>query len=170
MFGLGACERVCVGRLATPQSTSEMSRRGALVVIAFLADASGAALLAPTGPHVATGTSSVECASPVYSRRQAGAALITTTLIGFARVPAANAGDAPPKVWMSGKSDPLRPTSKDKPDGTRKDGKYLSCLNDCVPRKQGPPGPNQLERLDCLEACQQECCTTYEQCTYTIRK
>lgn len=139
-------------------------------MIAFLADASGAALLAPTGPHVATGTSSVECASPVYSRRQAGAALITTTLIGFARVPAANAGDAPPKVWMSGKSDPLRPTSKDKPDGTRKDGKYLSCLNDCVPRKQGPPGPNQLERLDCLEACQQECCTTYEQCTYTIRK
>jgi hypothetical protein len=74
------------------------------------------------------------------------------------------------KQWLSGKSDPLRPTSKDKPDGTKKDGKYISCLNDCVPRKQGAPGPGQKDRADCLDACQQECCFTYEQCTYTIRK
>jgi hypothetical protein len=46
----------------------------------------------------------------------------------------------------------------------------VSCLNDCVPRKQGPPGPNQKERVDCLDECQVECCETYEQCTYTIRK
>ena len=72
--------------------------------------------------------------------------------------------------WLSGKSDPIRPTTKEKPDGTKKDGKYISCLNDCVPRKQGPPGPSQKDRVDCLDACQQECCFTYEQCTYTIRK
>ena len=81
----------------------------------------------------------------------------------------ARAESSGPK-WISGKSDPIRPTSKDKPDGTRKDYKYLSCLNDCVPRKQGPPGPNQKERADCLDDCQVECCETYEQCTYTIRK
>ena len=100
------------------------------------------------------------------TRRQAvQAALVWSAAIGPSAAMAAD-----PKTWISGKSDPIRPTSKDKPDGTKKDGKYLSCLNDCVPRKQGPPGPNQLERADCLDACQQECCTTYEQCTYTIRK
>lgn len=82
----------------------------------------------------------------------------------------ANAADASAPKWLSGKSDPLRPTSKDKPDGTKKDNRYVSCLNDCVPRKQGPPGPNQKERSDCLDDCQIECCQTYEQCTYTIRK
>ena len=81
--------------------------------------------------------------------------------------PSAHAAD---QLWVSGKSDPIRPTKKDKPDGTKKDGRYIGCLNDCVPRKQGPPGPNQKERADCLDACQQECCFTYEQCTYTIRK
>ena len=82
----------------------------------------------------------------------------------------ASAADAP-KVWISGRSDPLRPTnSKEKADGTKKDYKYVQCLNDCVPRKQGPPGPSQKDRIDCLDACQQECCFTYEQCTYTIRK
>ena len=74
------------------------------------------------------------------------------------------------RVWISGKSDPIRPTSKEDTKGTKKDGRYISCLNDCVPRKQGPPGLNQLERADCLDSCQQECCMTYEQCTYTIRK
>ena len=93
-------------------------------------------------------------------------AAAAAAVLPAARAPAADA----PKVWQSGRSDPLRPTSKDKPDGTKKDNRYLSCLNDCVPRKQGPPGPSQKERADCLDACQVECCSTYEQCTYTIRK
>ena len=88
----------------------------------------------------------------------------------IALVAAPTATLADEKKWVSGKSDPLRPTSKDKPDGTKKDNKYISCLNDCVPRKQGPPGPNQKDRIDCLDSCQQECCFTYEQCTYSIRK
>ena len=102
-------------------------------------------------------------------RRQAIQGLLLTAA-AFASPGPAAAADGKANVWISGKSDPIRKTSKDKTDGTKKDGKYLSCLNDCVPRKQGPPGPNQLERADCLDACQQECCSTYEQCTYTIRK
>lgn len=71
--------------------------------------------------------------------------------------------------WVSGRSDPIRKTSKDKPDGTKKDPKFLTCLNDCVPRCLGPPGAVMKERADCLLECQDECCTTYEQCTATIR-
>ena len=80
--------------------------------------------------------------------------------------PAAIAGsDGVPKLWLSGKSDPLRPTSKDKLDGTKKDPKYLSCLNDCVPRCQKDASK---DRSDCFDECQDECCFTYQQCTYTI--
>ena len=74
--------------------------------------------------------------------------------------------DGAPKLWLSGKSDPLRPTSKDKLDGTKKDPKYLSCLNDCVPRCQKDASK---DRSDCFDECQDECCFTYQQCTYTIR-
>ena len=123
--------------------------------------------------YTSAGAGLAKSASPVAhnhlkmampSRREAVGSLLAV----LAFPAAASAGDS--KLWLSGKPDPIRPTSKDKPDGTKKDGKYLSCLNDCVPRKQGPPGPAQLERVDCLDDCQQECCTTYEQCTYTIRK
>ena len=54
---------------------------------------------------------------------------------------AAPALTPPGTLWITGKSDPLRLTSKEKPDGTKRDGKYLGCLNDCIPRCQGPPGP-----------------------------
>lgn len=88
---------------------------------------------------------------------------VHSLLLGTIAAPAAAFAEDS-KVWMSGKSDPIRKTNKEKSaDGTKKDNKYLGCLNDCVPRKQGPSGPNQLERADCLDACQQECCFTYEQ-------
>ena len=60
-------------------------------------------------------------------------------------------------------------SSKDSVEGTKKDPKYLSCLNDCVPRCLGPPGSQTKERIDCIAECQDECCFTYQQCTYTIR-
>ena len=114
-------------------------------------------------------------AAAVCSATQPQQHLARRQLLALAFAPAlaaapAMAADGAPKQWLSGKSDPIRPTNKDKPDGTKKDNKYISCLNDCVPRKQGPPGPNQKDRVDCLDSCQQECCFTYEQCTYTIRK
>ena len=66
--------------------------------------------------------------------------------------------------WVSGRPDPLRPTNiKEKPDGTKKDNRYLSCLNDCVPRCLGTAtGTSEIpkERSDCLLECQDECCST----------
>ena len=65
--------------------------------------------------------------------------------------------------WISGRPDPLRPTNiKEKPDGTKKDNRYLSCLNDCVPRCQKDASK---DRSDCFDECQDECCFTYQQCT-----
>lgn len=118
----------------------------------------------------------VNCGQPLlHSGATSRRALLRRALLaGGATIaltpPPATAADEQKLIWLSGKSDPIRKTSKEKPDGTKKDGKYLGCLNDCVPRRQGPPGPGQRERADCLEDCQRECCFTYEQCTYTIKK
>ena len=125
------------------------------------------ATLGTTSPKLSAMTASNGPLAFTPSRRALLQAFATSPLL----MPlVAHADDKPTPKWISGKSDPLRPTSKDKPDGTKKDNRYVSCLNDCVPRKQGPPGPNQKERVDCLDECQVECCETYEQCTYTIRK
>lgn len=66
-------------------------------------------------------------------------------------------------IWTSGRSDPIRPTSKDKADGTKKDPKYLSCLNDCVPQCSSTYGTDTgrpKERSDCFDECQDQCCST----------
>ena len=143
-----------------------MRRRSGHMLLCALAVAGAA--YAPVGrAPVARPTVQRAAATMGASQHLSRRALFAGT-IALVAAPTATLADE--KKWVSGKSDPLRPTSKDKPDGTKKDNKYISCLNDCVPRKQGPPGPNQKDRIDCLDSCQQECCFTYEQCTYSIRK
>ena len=135
----------------------------------WLAFVGAAAALAPGGcSHGASRGSAPLCARRAAVGQLLGAALSLsaaplTALPTRAATAAADTGAK--KAWLSGKSDPLRPTSKEKVDGTRKDPKYLSCLNNCVPRVQGPPGPDQKERSECFDICQDECCFTYQQCT-----
>lgn len=95
----------------------------------------------------------------------AAAALPPRSASAEPSAPADGTAGVSPVVWVTGRSDPLRKTSKAKPDGTRKDPKYLSCLNDCVPRCQSGSGDVQKDRSDCFDECQDECCFTYQQCT-----
>ena len=125
-------------------------------------------LSSPASPlHAAPAARSVAepaAAASVVGRRTAARFLLLAASSGLA-LPARAAENR----WVSGRSDPIRKTSKDKPDGTKKDPNFLKCLNDCVPRCLGPPGSVMKERADCLLECQDECCATYEQCTATIR-
>ena len=124
-------------------------------------------LVAPLGLlPAAHGPGPVEPAAPL-GRRQVAPLFLLAALPSCAR-PARAADDLTKLRWVSGRSDPIRKTSKDSNDGTKKDSKYLSCLNDCVPRCQGPPGAETKERGECFAECQDECCFTYQQCTYTI--
>ena len=54
--------------------------------------------------------------------------------------------------------------------GTKKDISFLRCPSNCVSdcTKIGTSGIPK-DRDECLIECQDECCSTYEQCTYTIR-
>lgn len=75
------------------------------------------------------------------------------------------AAPAGPKKWMSGKSEKPR-GSKDR-TGTKKDSNYLRCLSDCTTDCRRPGQGPSKDNAECLEACQDYCCQTYEQCTYT---
>ena len=97
------------------------------------------------------------------TRRQVVPLVASLAASSFARPVHADGDDASARRWISGRSDPIRPTNKEKADGTKKDPKYLSCLNDCVPRCLGTAtGTSEIpkERSDCLLECQDECCST----------
>ena len=127
-------------------------------------------LLSPTlvQPHAAahaapTMSQPAPSSSSRWSRRQLVPAVAAWAAASRFAPSARAADDGKAKIWTSGRSDPIRPTSKDKADGTKKDPKYLGCLNDCVPlctssyaAETGRP----KERSDCFEECQDQCCST----------
>jgi hypothetical protein len=127
-------------------------------------------LLSPTlvQPHAAaraapTMSQPAPPSSSRWSRRQLVPAVAAWAAASRFAPSARAADDGKAKIWTSGRSDPIRPTSKDKVDGTKKDPKYLGCLNDCVPQctssyaaETGRP----KERSDCFDECQDQCCST----------
>jgi hypothetical protein len=83
----------------------------------------------------------------------------------------ANPASSPATEWLSGRTPGQASRPKDgDPAGTKKDPRYLRCLNNCLPNCIGGPSGVQRERSDCLQQCQDECCQTYEQCSYRAVK
>jgi hypothetical protein len=76
---------------------------------------------------------------------------------------------APAKTWISGRSPEGKPKDGDA-TGTKKDPRYLRCLNNCLPDCIGGPSGVQKEKRECLQDCQDECCQTYAQCSYQAVK
>ncbi|CAM9806619.1 unnamed protein product [Discosporangium mesarthrocarpum] len=76
------------------------------------------------------------------------------------------AAEEPRKEWISGRS--AQPKGSDDKTGTRKETKYLRCLSNCLADCQKPTSGQERDREECLQTCQDECCTTYEQCTYPV--
>mmetsp|Transcript_12369 Transcript_12369/g.36759 ORF Transcript_12369/g.36759 Transcript_12369/m.36759 type:complete len:112 (-) Transcript_12369:31-366(-) len=77
------------------------------------------------------------------------------------------AAPAAAKTYKSGKN----PDGKKDPNdtaGTKKDGSYLQCLAGCASRCESASMERRKTRAECLNLCRDECCATYEQCTYTI--
>ncbi len=76
-------------------------------------------------------------------------------------------------IWKTGRAPIVpgqKPRDKDDVKGTRKDPNFLRSVADCKGKCENTPGPDGLARssTECLSACQDICCTTYEQCTFAI--
>ncbi|CAM9518516.1 unnamed protein product, partial [Chrysoparadoxa australica] len=72
-----------------------------------------------------------------------------------------------PKLWISGKS--AQPKGSNDKSGTKKDSSYLKCVSGCLADCQSPTAGQEKDRGECLQLCQDQCCKTYEQCTYPVQ-
>ncbi|KAL3776511.1 hypothetical protein ACHAWO_001034 [Cyclotella atomus] len=94
---------------------------------------------------------------------------------GILSNPSTSAADsnAGATIWKTGKAPEVpgqKPKDKSDTKGTRKDPNFLRSIADCKGKCENSPGPDGLARssAECLSACQDICCTTYEQCTFAI--
>jgi hypothetical protein len=71
-------------------------------------------------------------------------------------------------VYKSGKTpEQFKNKNKDDKTGTKKDSKFLRCMSKCKIECQKPS--DGLANLDCNQDCQDQCCETYEQCSFKVR-
>ena len=71
-----------------------------------------------------------------------------------------------PLVYKSGKNPtPVDPSDPKK--GSKKDSTFLRCLSSCKQDCQKPGEGNA--KLDCVQDCQDQCCSTYEQCSFRVK-
>ena len=76
------------------------------------------------------------------------------------------AAEAPALVWKTGKN-PVMVDPNDPKKGSKKDYTFLKCLSGC---KQDCQKPGEgAARGDCVQDCQDQCCSTYEQCTFRVK-
>ena len=71
-------------------------------------------------------------------------------------------------LFKSGKN-PYPPNPNDSKAGTKKDSKFLRCISNCKSKCELPSEGLAIERSDCIQDCQDQCCESYEQCSYKIK-
>jgi hypothetical protein len=95
-----------------------------------------------------------------------GASILTNPMPVFATGTSSTAvADA--MVFKTGKN-PVPNKDKEDRKGTKKDRKYLKCLSSCKAECELPTGGLATQRVDCVQDCRDQCCETYEQCSYKI--
>ena len=78
------------------------------------------------------------------------------------------AGSGLNTVYKSGKTpEKLKNSNKNDKSGTKKDITFLRCMSNCKTDCQKPN--SGLANLDCNQDCQDQCCESYEQCSFKIK-
>mgnify|MGYP001205730175 CR=1 FL=1 len=91
----------------------------------------------------------------------------TATTLIVSNTKSTNANDV--LIYKSGKNPRGPPVNKDDKTGTKKDRKFLKCISNCKGDCESPTGGLATNRVDCVQDCQDQCCETYEQCSYKIK-
>jgi hypothetical protein len=102
-----------------------------------------------------------------------GLSVVGNTEPAAAAAASSSSGGGEYTIWKTGRAPIVpgqKPRDKDDIRGTRKDPNFLRSVADCKGKCENTPGPDGLARssTECLSACQDICCTTYEQCTFAI--
>jgi hypothetical protein len=70
-------------------------------------------------------------------------------------------------VYKTGKTPIGLKPAGDSKVGTKKDSSFLKCVSNCKSDCQLPNAG--LAKNDCVQDCQDQCCTSYEQCSFKIK-
>ncbi|KAG8460751.1 hypothetical protein KFE25_010806 [Diacronema lutheri] len=105
-------------------------------------------------------------AAEVCNRRGHIARMLAPAALSLVALPARSPAA---QQWISGRNPGGKPKDGDV-TGTKRDPKYLRCLNNCLPSCIGGPSGVQKDKSTCLQECQDECCSTYAQCSYAAVK
>lgn len=100
-------------------------------------------------------------------RRAAAASLLlgTLTLAPMDGALGVSKPEGPALVYKSGKNP--RPNPSDPKAGSKKDSSFLKCLSSCKQDCQRPAAG--LAKGDCVQDCQDQCCASYEQCSFKVK-
>jgi hypothetical protein len=95
-------------------------------------------------------------------------AILVTSVLAFGPIDAAIAAEAkkPLLIYKSGKS-PVAANPNDPKQGTKKEPSFLRCVSNCKSDCQKPG--EGLAKNDCVSDCQDQCCSSYEQCSFKIK-
>ena len=95
-------------------------------------------------------------------------AILITSVLAFGPIDTAIAADAkkPLLTYKSGKS-PTAANPNDPKQGTKKEPSFLRCVSNCKSDCQKPG--EGLAKNDCVSDCQDQCCASYEQCSFKIK-
>ena len=69
-------------------------------------------------------------------------------------------------IYKSGKN-PVPIDANDPTIGSKKDISFLRCMSNCKSKCQLPG--EGLAKADCVQDCQDQCCDSYEQCSFKIK-
>ncbi len=69
-------------------------------------------------------------------------------------------------IYKSGKN-PIPVDKNDPTAGSKKDINFLRCMSNCKSKCQLPG--EGLAKADCVQDCQDQCCDSYEQCSFKIK-
>ncbi|KAL3792691.1 hypothetical protein HJC23_009419 [Cyclotella cryptica] len=122
---------------------------------------------------------SIQKSNDNISRRELAKAIASSfisagllgAIVGKPNPASATSEDA--TIWKTGRAPEVpgqKPKDKGDTKGTKKDPNFLRSVADCKGKCENSYGPDGLARssAECLSACQDICCTTYEQCTFAI--
>ncbi len=77
---------------------------------------------------------------------------------------------SPTIIYKSGKTPYIEGSSlgrKDSNSESKKDISFLRCISNCKAKCQLPG--EGLAKNDCVQDCQDQCCNSYEQCSFRIK-
>lgn len=102
------------------------------------------------------------------NRLKLPAVLITASILSFGFMDKAIAAETktPVLTYKSGKS-PTGVNQNDPKKGTKKEPSFLKCVSNCKSDCQKPG--EGLAKNDCVSDCQDQCCSSYEQCSFKIK-